>query len=700
MYTNQSKTFKEFIEDNSIKLPRFQRKASWNDKKRFELILSTFKNYPLGASILSVETDSNGKKVRYLLDGRQRRDTLTLAFKNPSMIYKWAKAYIGIKDKDTYYDIDDKFDAKLSEFVRDDTDEDKGINVDEAVDGDDSDPAEEDTVEKIKEPQSSDREINILREFITFCAIRKSGNTDGFAAAFDFGKFFDKKRDTAYFYYFYENEKISSTKIKAQIDTYRSQNPDSFEDKDTFISFISSFTSDDKTKEKISKYINEHWYEYQLKMITFADDLDSIYKNRSIAFIETSGNSSSDSQKIFNLINTAGTKLAASEILSAKNEWNAKVEGVPDDYRQAIKKLYYGIFSKNQEFDAVKWDIPAALTYYLEKNGDQNKSPINIFFSFFSGKTENIAKRITIGFQLISGFYSRGVRKTDVEKLYSVSSFWSNWQSNCEDIYSFFKAISQNKFIKLLQSWGKPLSSIIGDMPTLNILCLAYRSYLELGKPSGFATSEQNIFSKNVSILLDTAFYEYQTNQWKGSADARIAENIEKFEKGEDREGRIFHKLSYEESWKKLLDEIRDSLKINNKRIKKSSLNATVFYYSILSGKKGDADQQTEIDHTIPESTWKSVSISEEQKEAMANSIYNLCLLPKNLNGSKNNVCLLGLKSQRGFSDLVPLIAEYEDIAEKDFEKYSDPANFDALKTYKDELYRNAFGEKREEALN
>ena len=69
MYEIRPETLKSFIDDNNIKLPRFQRKQTWDDKKNFELIISLFKEYPIGVSILNVE-EQDGYKTRWLLDGR------------------------------------------------------------------------------------------------------------------------------------------------------------------------------------------------------------------------------------------------------------------------------------------------------------------------------------------------------------------------------------------------------------------------------------------------------------------------------------------------------------------------------------------------------------------------------------------------------------------------------------------------------
>ena len=46
-----------FVTDPSIKLPRFQRKATWVKEQNFELAISIFQDYPVGVVIINKEKD-------------------------------------------------------------------------------------------------------------------------------------------------------------------------------------------------------------------------------------------------------------------------------------------------------------------------------------------------------------------------------------------------------------------------------------------------------------------------------------------------------------------------------------------------------------------------------------------------------------------------------------------------------------------
>lgn len=55
MYEIRPETVKSFITDRNVRLPRFQRKQTWDPKKNFQLCISLFKEYPIGVCILSVD---------------------------------------------------------------------------------------------------------------------------------------------------------------------------------------------------------------------------------------------------------------------------------------------------------------------------------------------------------------------------------------------------------------------------------------------------------------------------------------------------------------------------------------------------------------------------------------------------------------------------------------------------------------------
>lgn len=150
MYEIRPETVKTFITDRNIKLPRFQRKQTWDEKKNFQLCISLFKEYPIGVCILSVENNNN-KTVRWLLDGRQRKNALSLIYEDPENIYNWGKKFIGFKNSDQPSELEEKFWNKIYKYIEIDPNEEdlnEFIN-DENQDTEDHTLAEEDGEEEI-----------------------------------------------------------------------------------------------------------------------------------------------------------------------------------------------------------------------------------------------------------------------------------------------------------------------------------------------------------------------------------------------------------------------------------------------------------------------------------------------------------------------------------------------------------------------
>jgi hypothetical protein len=72
--------------DETLKLPRYQRKQTWGPEDNFKLCISIFKGYPIGVVIINYNNDEG-----FLLDGRQRKNALTLMKEDPILLYMWAK---------------------------------------------------------------------------------------------------------------------------------------------------------------------------------------------------------------------------------------------------------------------------------------------------------------------------------------------------------------------------------------------------------------------------------------------------------------------------------------------------------------------------------------------------------------------------------------------------------------------------------
>lgn len=103
-----------------------------------------FKEYPIGVSILSVD-ESKGRTIRWLLDGCQRKNALAMKYDDPENIYNWAKKFIGFKNSDQPSEIEEKFYAKINEYIEVELDEE--YEVASQVNAEDDSEAQEGTGE-------------------------------------------------------------------------------------------------------------------------------------------------------------------------------------------------------------------------------------------------------------------------------------------------------------------------------------------------------------------------------------------------------------------------------------------------------------------------------------------------------------------------------------------------------------------------
>lgn len=314
-YEIKPQNIKTFIEDPSIKLPRFQRKQTWNDKKNFLLALSVFKGYPLGVCILNIE-NNGANRSKWLLDGRQRRNAFTKMSEDPEMIYYWARSYIGFKNNDQIHDIERLFEQKISEYIEDDISEIAEVEEEAQVD-----------INEVVDETNTILGIDLLLDIIKVCHNVTSNGT-GFTRYFNYNEYFDNlpfsinrqggglKIDSRRLRYF-----ILDYKVFCNLEYLK------YDSKDSFIEYCRRklVVKGASNQEKFIVDVNKNW-DSILTRIKIVYNIENLLQSSEIGLIEVSNISSTDSQKIFNIINTGGSLLTAAEILSAKPIWNLIVK--------------------------------------------------------------------------------------------------------------------------------------------------------------------------------------------------------------------------------------------------------------------------------------------------------------------------------------------------------------------------------------
>ncbi len=589
MYEIRPESIKTFITDRNVKLPRFQRKQTWDEKKNFQLCISLFKEYPIGVTILSVD-ENKGKTIRWLLDGRQRKNALVMMYDDPENIYNWAKRFIGFKNSDQPSELEEKFTAKINEYIEADLDDEAGIDETDGTE-DDSEMREDDNENIILNTTYG---LDFLLDIIKMIHNKQKRNT-GFTKPFDLSKYVNK---LPYIENDIQGVKLSSRKVKTFIDEYRKYCDDEFieyDDEKSFYNFLSlrCVIQDEK---KTRACINEKWAAIK-ERILIVEKIDSLLTNSKIGVIEVKNLTPSDSQKIFNIINSEGEKLTAVEILSAKPHWNIIVENPSQGTIDATKELYKRIGT--MQSDVVRWDLPAA---FLKRIGK------NIAIRQFSDSKSDFEKELTYGFKILSGIYVGGVKKESIEEL---SKAPLNWSSEIDeliyDLQNMFKLISSFEYFKYLKSGSTTIMELTSDAIALNFIIVAYKDWCRKGKPIGDTKAKQ--FQKNCFILWDRLIFEYINKQWRGSGDQKVANNIVSLKNEPD----IFIPV-HVDKWKSILeDQIFAYSTIETTDISMVMMKPLLYHsYCLMKMQGPDTCYDIEIDHIIPQTLFNESSIPRE----------------------------------------------------------------------------------------
>ena len=136
----------------------------------------------------------NSKPISLLLDGRQRRNALSQMYDDPEKIYLWAVKFVGIKNNDQPADLEDKFEAKIHDYIEAEYD-DQSTSVDDS--GSESDVDNGDVVlEEISGEEDdffdpNESGLKILLQIIKICHNKYSKGT-GFTRPFDLSKYVNR----------------------------------------------------------------------------------------------------------------------------------------------------------------------------------------------------------------------------------------------------------------------------------------------------------------------------------------------------------------------------------------------------------------------------------------------------------------------------------------------------------------------------
>ncbi|MBO7115884.1 MAG: DUF262 domain-containing protein [Prevotella sp.] len=664
-YNIETRSISEFVTDSKIKLPRFQRKSTWNAKQNFELAISIFQEYPVGVVIINDEGHTS-----WLLDGRQRRSALKDLRANPDLVYDWARKYIKFKNNQDDVEVKQLFWEKIDAYLQQEEDDEETRE----------DIAEDIVAEPIPEI-NDDEDINKLRQReglktlldIILMVHQKKNNEGKWVRIFNqINKYIERppyapKR---------EGFKIIPEELRQFLLEYKNKvgNPN----KDNFIQYMDDKGAIKEDKEQdLKKEVDKSWddIEHIVKVIAKSEQIIS---DARIGVILLKNVTPLDAQNIFSRINSGGTQLKAEELLSAKPFWNEKVVIGDGKMLDLVNDLYTRLEVETPTDNCVvRWDYGATLISRI-------KDKHLIFEDYLEKKSsqEIDMTQITLGFKLISSYFNKGMSAIVVNELERNKEI--KWGQSIDelvdDINTICEILLKTEFFKYLRSWNKSLYKLLGAAPTLEYITILIYDWHEKGSPR-VSSAEYNTFIRDAKLLFDRLIFEYCIGSWKGSGDSKMANHIKNWHE------RVAP--MDEKSWKALIEEACEGT-YNGQPLDIKHLTPLLCYQYALQKKNPESplEETSEVDHIIPQAKLeKNSMVPAKYKDAL----FNLQLLPKADNIQKKDKTL----AQVDDSFLRQSISKYTGISESDFTKYSDASNINEMKKERLAILLKVFGECR-----
>lgn len=660
-----------FVENRSIKLPRFQRKQTWKHTDNFKLCISVFKGYPIGVVIIN--SCNKPERVDWLLDGRQRRNALKLIKDNPVEIYHWAKKFVKFNFTESEEELKKKFWSAIDIYLQNEF----GKNSEYNQNGESYDDESIEEVEEIEYSFNMETQYSSLKSLLDLILIIHPYRSK--KTRFERMFLFDGIIPVSELDYTKNNHGeylVDPEKLKKHIQ-YLIDN--THDDKEEFTAYlIKRYKLSKKQIEDITKYTEQQW-EYYEKCFTVLKCTDEVIQESSIGVIKLTNASILDAQNIFSLVNAGGTALTNEELLSARPFWNIPLEDPSAVVKDEVKKMYKKL-DIDVPIDVYRWDLGATFIFRIDKN--------HIIFNDLNIEKDNSFKEaMSLGFRLISAIYTGGINNNSITNLEKKKI---NWDSDIDklvnDINEIIDRLEQTEYFKYLQWWNQSIMSITSNTIAIEYISILYKIWIDYERPRK-GTVKANTFIREAIILCDRLIYEYTIRIWSGSSDSRLSADLKNYK------NRII--AIEKEDWIKLIDELSTG-KFKGKDTAISTLKAFIYHYYLI--KKIDpvfknSTTTFEIDHIIAQSLFKyNNGVNQDMKDC----IINLALLPKGENIEKRDKRLKDITDEW----LKKQIVRLAEISEDDFKTYSDITNIDQLKKKRVELFREAFSQDRDNLLN
>lgn len=640
----------------------------------------------MGVLVLSLQESNRSKPIRWLLDGRQRRDALSKIQENPEVIYEWAQKFIGFKKGDSVDEIEKSYWEKINEYLEQDPFEETKEDQSVELEANSSSPINEDDSE---DPQSEEQEtanptkasLDLLLRIIVSCHNFRP-TSSGFTRPFDLKPLIEDLP-------FADNTNgkriLNGRKLRSfilQFQTFCKDDGIENTSHSTFADYvIKTFKPEGNKHDKIRSEIEKRWSQIQ-KRIEIIDEIDSKLRATEIGIIEIKNISQADEQKIFNIINTGGTQLTAVEILSAKSFWNTPLKNPNAQLVEKSTLVYDFIKMKPDGF--VRWDLPATLTTRLSHAGF-------IFPTSFQDKS-SFESTLTIGFKLLAAIYQGGIKKESIENLSRNTSI--NWETSIDtlvqNLNNMAQVLGDSLYFQYFRTWRSSIYTLLGDAIALNFAATLYMDWERKKSPIGGGVKTEQ-FKKNGFILLDRFIYEHLKRQWRGSSDSRVAQNLSSFKQQPELLVPVEN-----DKWAALLTEAIDSKKIDDVVVGYKVFTPFLYhFYSVLEiNGDGLPTDEVGVDHIIPQAMFKTSVPQSTIKQA--DNLCNLALLLSRQNSSKGDKSLLAV-SQDAW--LCAQIKKHAFVDTSDYQKFSKAESLVDLIKHRRSYFETTFLTKRQSYL-
>lgn len=680
-YVIEPMGIKSFLDDNTIKYPRFQRKAVWKKKQNFELCISVFQEYPIGVVILNKQ-----QKNSWLLDGRQRRTALAQMRDNPVELYDWARSYIKFGRRDDPKLVTEAYWEVIDKYLEQDS-----LGEEESdIESEAEDDTEDVYAEGERALEAGEREENsfnpknqrlglktLLDSILMVHPVSSKGSH--WEELFDYTDYFSKLR--------YAPQKnagkvdpVLLRKFILELSAALEQEYDDGWGEEQFIEYYKDQfdLKSEKLGAKFEKLILSQWHEIKLSIETIKS-VEKTFSDMRIGVVRLTNVSGLDAQNIFSRVNQGGTQLKAEELLSAKPYWNKTVEAVDHQTKELVRDFYKKMSIPTPD-DIVRWDLAATFVDRIEDNA--LLFPLNE-----EGKTGNDIRmeRIAMGFKILSAIYLKGISNKRVTSLETSEAIdWTDGLQNLlAELNTVIDLIRDDDFFKYLNAYQIPFSKLLGNAPAMEFITIILQNWRDLDKPR--SGQRLKMLQRNARALFDRLAFEYAVRAWRGSSDSKLAKDVE------DWKQRV-EPISAED-WKKLITESCSGM-YNGQVVSYANLRPILIYSLALKGIcHHDANCSFDVDHIIPQSAFEAnPNIKPELKDGLA----NLCILPRKENMKKRDKLLQTLKEEPWLGDQVE---KFTGIPRDEFDQFSTVTAVDALIDRRKPYFIEIFTELRNKIL-